>query len=90
LDNVFSSRIAYHQAQEIIVDCALCVVVPATDGGYKVAYDGGSIQNVKSGKALRMYIDSTQIRLEADQAELMAIPVAAITEISYGQDVHEE
>jgi hypothetical protein len=70
----------------------LCAVMPvvgfASDNGFKVAYDGGSIQNAKAGNKLKMYLDPSQIRILKDAAEVATIPVAAITEISYGQDVH--
>ena len=70
----------------------LCVAIPvvgfAADNGYKVQYDGGSIPDTKSGNTLKLLIDSVQIMFIKDKAEVMKIPVAAITEISYGQDVH--
>jgi len=70
----------------------LCAVIPvvsiAADNGYKVAYDGGSIQNTRAGNSLKLFIDTTQIRRLKGKAEVATIPVAAITEISYGQDVH--
>jgi hypothetical protein len=70
----------------------LCVLVPMTafaaDNGYKINYDGGSIPNIKSGNGLKLYIDSNQIRLAKDKATVITIPASAITEISYGQDVH--
>jgi hypothetical protein len=74
----------------------LCIAVPmtvfgASDGGYKVAYDGGSISDIKTGTALKLYMDSGQIRFTKDtkdHAEVITIPASAITEISYGQDVH--
>lgn len=56
--------------------------------GYKIAYDGGSIQNAKAGTGMKLYIDGTNIRIIKDKTEVAVIPAAAITEISYGQDVH--
>jgi hypothetical protein len=38
--------------------------------------------------ALKLFIESTQVRLIHGKAEVITIPVASITEISYGQDVH--
>jgi hypothetical protein len=58
------------------------------ESGFKVAYDGGSIQNVTTGTGMRLYIDSDRIRLMRDKEESLTIPSSAITEISYGQDVH--
>lgn len=70
----------------------LCLVFPvsavAGDNGYKIAYDGGSVQNAKAGTEMRLYIDGTNIRIVKDKTEVVVIPAASITEISYGQDVH--
>ena len=60
----------------------------AADNGYKVAYDGGSVPNIKTGVGLKLYFDSNQIRLEKDKTNVVTIPASAVTEISYGQDVH--
>lgn len=71
---------------------ALCLFFPlsvfAGDNGYKVAYDGGSLQNAKAGTSMKLYIDGTNIRIKKDSEEVVTIPAAAVTEISYGQDVH--
>jgi CxxC motif-containing protein (DUF1111 family) len=70
----------------------LCVAIPlaalAGDNGYKVAYDGGSIPDAKAGTGMKLYIDSNQVRLVRDKGEVVTIPASAVTEISYGQDVH--
>jgi hypothetical protein len=72
----------------------LCLFVPAmafaadNDVSYKVMYDGGSLQNIKAGKSAKLYIDSDQVRIVDDKTLLVTIPAKAITEISYGQDVH--
>lgn len=74
----------------------LCVAIPiaifAADAppNYKVIYDGGSLPSVKTGSDLKLYIDSNNIRLvnTKDNSEIANIPASAITEISYGQDVH--
>ena len=69
-----------------------CFIIPvmalAGDGGYKVQYDGGSVAGVKTGKELKMYIEGNQIRFTEGKNALMNIPSSAVTEISYGQDVH--
>jgi hypothetical protein len=72
---------------------ALCFVVPATlfaaeNNSYKVAYDGGSLPGIKAGVGLKLFIDSNQIRLVRDKNIVITIPTTAVTEISYGQDVH--
>lgn len=71
----------------------LCITFPviafAGDNGYKIGYDGGSLPNAKAGTEMRLYIDGTNIRItNKDKSDVMVIPAAAITEISYGQDVH--
>ena len=70
----------------------LCLVMPLTlfagENGYKVNYDGGSIPDTKAGTSMRLVIEATQIRLVKDKTEVVTIPASAITEISYGQDVH--
>jgi hypothetical protein len=75
-----------------ILACFLCMAVPvaliAEDNGHKVTYDGGSVSSIKTGAGLKLYIDANQIRFVKNKEEVLTIPAAAITEISYGQDVH--
>jgi hypothetical protein len=71
----------------------LCISIPtsvlaAADNSYKVIYDGGSIQGAKAGNDMKLFVDQTQIRLVKDKEDIAVIPAGAITEISYGQDVH--
>ncbi len=60
----------------------------AGENGYKVNYDGGSIADAKAGTSMRLVIEANQIRLVKDKTEVVTIPASAVTEISYGQDVH--
>jgi hypothetical protein len=63
----------------------------AGDSGYKVIYDGGSLPGVKTGANVRMYLDGNKIRFTEEGrhgTDLIVVPAAAVTEISYGQDVH--
>lgn len=75
-----------------LIAVILCIAIPTTamaaEVGHKVTYDGGSLPDVKAGKDIRLFIDASQIRLSKDKATLVTIPATAITEISYGQDVH--
>jgi len=64
------------------------LMVFAGDNGYKVKYDGGSIPDAKAGTDMKLVIESNQVRLLRDKGEVITIPASAITEISYGQDVH--
>ncbi len=70
----------------------LCCIFPisafAGDNSYKIAYDGGSIQNLKAGTDLRIVIDGSNLRLMKNKGEIAVIPSSAVMEISYGQDVH--
>ena len=70
----------------------LCTLIPgyafAADNGYKVDYDGGSLANIKSGTGMKLFIEVNQIRLMKDKIDVVTIPAASVTEISYGQDVH--
>ena len=42
----------------------------------------------KAGAGLKLFIDGTSVRFVKDKTELVTIPPSAITEVSYGQDVH--
>ena len=78
----------------------LCLFVPLTasayaaENSYKVVYDGGTLQSIKTGSSAKLVIEPTAIQImsmpEKDKAgeQLVNIPAASITEISYGQDVH--
>jgi hypothetical protein len=37
---------------------------------------------------VKLYFDTKNIRLVRDKKDVVLIPVSAVTEISYGQDVH--
>jgi len=75
-----------------LIAIVLCIALPAavvaSDGGYKVTYDGGSIQDVKAGSGVKLYIEGDHIRVTKDGRDVVTIPAATVTEISYGQDVH--
>src|SRR5229473_2446163 len=70
----------------------LCLTIPlavfAGENSYKVTYDGGSVPDTKSGTGMKLFIESNQVRLVKDKTDVITIPASAITEISYGQDVH--
>ena len=75
-----------------LIASVFCLLLPvsalAEAAGYKVAYDGGV--RPSKGPALRcfLYIEANQIRLAQKSEVLATIPASAVTEISYGQDVH--
>jgi len=60
----------------------------AGDNGYRVVYDGGSLNGVKTGAKLSLSIEGSQIRFVQEGRDVIVLPAAAVTEISYGQDVH--
>lgn len=76
----------------IYIACFLCFATAflafAGDGSYKVNYDGGSLPNLKVGTGMKLYLDQNQIRIVKNDADIIILPASAVTEISYGQDVH--
>jgi hypothetical protein len=71
----------------------LCLLFPSTvfaadANGFKVTYDGGSLQNLKTGSDVQIMVEPTKVRIIRGKEELASIPAASITEVSYGQDVH--
>lgn len=70
----------------------LCLVISlnalASEGGYGVMYDGGSLSDLKAGTKIHMYLEGDKIRFSQEGKDLVVIPAASVTEISYGQDVH--
>ncbi len=75
----------------IVSALLLCLFIPTmafADSGYKVMYDGGSLQEIKTGQKAHLYIDADRVRILKGKDEIVSIPAADITEISYGQDVH--
>lgn len=76
-----------------VIAVLLCAIAPsigfaATDTGYKVTYDGGSLTNLKAGNGIKLYVEPNQIRLVKSKEDLVVIPASSVTEVSYGQDVH--
>jgi CxxC motif-containing protein (DUF1111 family) len=75
-----------------LIAVILCITIPtlafAGDNSYKVTYDGGSLPGLKAGTGMRLFVDPNQVRLVKDKTDVMTIPASAVTEISYGQDVH--
>jgi hypothetical protein len=70
----------------------LCLILTcsafAGDQGYKVTYDGGSMSGLKTGTGMKLYLDENRIRMVKDSLDVINLPASAVTEISYGQDVH--
>jgi hypothetical protein len=72
----------------ILLSAMMPWTVCAAEAGYKIDYNGGSIPDVKPGENLKLFIAQDQVRVMKEKKMVQAIPAAAITEISYGQDVH--
>ncbi|MDT8070091.1 MAG: hypothetical protein ROO76_18145 [Terriglobia bacterium] len=70
----------------------LCLLIPALafagENSYKVKYDGGSLTDVKAGTDVKLVIEGEKIKFMNGSKELVTVPASAVTEISYGQDVH--
>jgi CxxC motif-containing protein (DUF1111 family) len=64
------------------------VTIAGDNNSYKVVYDGGSVPDIKAGTGVKLHIEANQIRFVEGKKDLLTIPVTAVTEISYGQDVH--
>ena len=75
-----------------LLSIILCILMPcsvlAGENSYKVKYDGGSIANIKAGSEMKMVIEGDKIKFFDGAKELATVPASAVTEISYGQDVH--
>lgn len=70
----------------------LCLLLPlcalADSSAFKVSYDGGSLPDLKVGVGMKLALDGNRVLLTRDNKEVITVPAASITEISYGQDVH--
>ena len=59
----------------------LCVMIPTmalADSGYKVAYDGGSLQGIKAGNKAHLYIDADQVRIVKGKTVLGRVNTTAM------------
>jgi hypothetical protein len=72
----------------------LCLFVPTMafaepSNNYKVKYDGGSLMGVKAGDNATLRLSAKDIEITDGKGVVIAtVPAAAVTEVSYGQDVH--
>lgn len=72
----------------VLISIALPCVSFASDGSYHVNYSGGSISEFKAGTGMKLFINQSTIHITKDKTDVALIPAGAVTEISYGQDVH--
>lgn len=74
----------------------LCLSIPTAvvamdvpENSYKVTYDGGSVLGAKAGDSTKLVIQEDTVLIKnGKNLTLATIPAKAVTEISYGQDVH--
>src|SRR5689334_124791 len=59
-----------------------------TKNTYNVTYSGGSLSEFKGQTGARLALSSEGLRLIKNKAEVLNLPIASITELSYGQEVH--
>ena len=75
-----------------ILDILMCVAVTFSvvgkDTGYKLNFDGGSLSSAKPGERMMLFLEQDHIRVVSNGSEGLNLPANAITEISYGRDVH--
>jgi len=52
----------------------LCIVFPmvafAGDNSYKIVYDGGSVQGLKAGTGMKLFVEGDKIRIMKDKQRL--------------------
>ncbi len=72
----------------VLLCCFLPLSMFAGENSYKVKYDGGSVTDLKSGEDVKLVIDQQTVHFVRGGKDIVVVPAAAITEISYGQDVH--
>lgn len=85
---LWEKRFSVKSFLAIILCLAIPVSVFASDNSYKVVYDGGSVPDLKTGTKVKMYIEGNNVKFVNGKNDVLTIPAASITEISYGQDVH--
>lgn len=68
--------------------CTMSSFAAQAPVGHTVKYSGGSLETVKSGEDLRLFIASEKVRLTYKKEEPLSVPPSAITEVNYGQEVH--
>lgn len=81
------------KAEKTLAVIVCAALLTATTGvskesGYTVVYDGGSLASVKTGTHLKLNFGQEKITVLDGKNTVVDIPPSAVTEISYGQDVH--
>lgn len=84
----FKESATVKQVLAILLSLSIPFSLLASESGYKVTYDGGSLPDLKTGTGIHLAIQPDKILFTKDGKELASIPASAVSEISYGQDVH--
>ena len=71
-----------------VVEKSSIPVTAPSGKGYEVKYSGGSLESVKSGEDLRLFVASEHIALRHGKADALSLSPSSITDLSYGQEVH--
>jgi CxxC motif-containing protein (DUF1111 family) len=76
--------------QPIALALSLALAAPSAiyQARYSVTYSGGSLPGVKPGQGMHLFLDADKIRLLHGDFEALNLKAASITEVSYGQEVH--
>lgn len=61
-------------------------LMAADSPGYRVKYSGGSLNDFKTNDYLRLVIEQPNLKVGKGKTSI-AIPIAAVTELSYGEEV---
>lgn len=66
------------------------MTLASSEGGFSVKYAGGSFPTtVKTNDELKLVVSGTEIKITNKKGEsLLTIPPSAVTDLSYGQEVH--
>lgn len=73
-----------------LIASAMLLIFPvlSADNGYsEVKYTGGTLP-INAGEDVKLFMQNEQVRVQYKKEPATVIPAAAITEVSYGQEVH--
>lgn len=71
-----------------VVDRPALPVTAPSGKGYEVKYSGGSLESLKAGEDLRLFVASDHIALRHDKTDALSLSPNSVTDLSYGQEVH--
>jgi hypothetical protein len=77
-----------HRILMALLLCGTTTLLAGDGGSYKLKYDGGSLNDVKTGAGLNLRLSDNRIRIMEKGTEVLNLSPGSITELSYGLDVH--